>query len=269
VGPRAEGPLTGIGVAVTRDDGDDAALATLLRNHGATVVSWPAIRWVPPDHVAPLDAALNRLGDFHWAVLTSPRAVEAVAARRPAWPPTVRIAVVGGATRAAAESRGWPVHLVPSTQTAEALVAALAGAGAGSGTRVFFPASEIASATLEMGLRSLGAEVVRVTAYRTLPAELDREACARSLAAGAVQVISIASPSAVEGLRAALGDRLFNDAIAHAVVAAIGPTTAAAARAAGAKRVIEASDHSLAGLADRIAAWAASTREEHHELSDE
>lgn len=266
--PRAERPLAGIGVAVTREDGAEATLATLLRDHGATIVSWPAIRWAAADP-APLDAALARLGQFQWVVLTSPRAVEAVAARDPVWPPPLRLAAVGGATRAAAEARGWPVHLVPSIQTAEALVDALAGAGVGPGTRVLFPASEIARDTLETGLRRVGAEVVRVTAYRTLAGELDREACARVLTAGQVQVISVASPSAVEGLKAALGDRLFTMAAARTVMAAIGPTTAAAARAAGVDRVIEASDHSLAGLADRIAAWAASTREEHHEFSDE
>jgi uroporphyrinogen-III synthase len=268
VAPRAERPLVGIGVAVTREEGDEATLATLLRDRGATIVSWPAIRWAPADP-GPLDAALARLGAFHWVVLTSPRAVEAVAGRDPTWPPSLRLAAVGGATRAAAEARGWPVHVVPSIQTAEALVAALAGAGVGAGARVLFPASELARDTLETGLRRLGAEVVRVTAYRTVPAELNREACARALAAGEVQVISVASPSAVEGLKAALGDRLFATAAASTVMAAIGPTTGAAARAAGVDRVIEASDHSLAGLADRIAAWAASTREEQHELSDE
>jgi uroporphyrinogen-III synthase len=53
------------------------------------------------------------------------------------------------------------------------------------------------------------------------------------------------------------------------VVAAIGPTTAAAARAAGADRVIEARDHSLEGLAERIAEWGATEREERDELSDQ
>jgi uroporphyrinogen-III synthase len=255
VGCPAERPLTGIGVAVTREDGEDGVLATLLERHGARVVRWPVIRRAPPAEPGPLQEALARLGDFQWAVLTSPRAVEALADRGPVWPPSVRIAAVGRATRSAAESHGWSVHLVPATQKAEALVVALGRAGVGPGDRVFFPASEIAHDTLETGLARLGAEVCRVTAYRTVPVELDRDACARTLAAGEVQVISVASPSAVRGLKAALGDRLFGDAAARLVVAAIGPTTAAAARAAGAARVIEAADHSLEGLADRIAQW--------------
>jgi uroporphyrinogen-III synthase len=234
VAHRADRPLVGIGVAVTREDGDEATLATLLRDHGATIVSWPAIRWATADP-GPLDAALARLGEFHWAVLTSPRAVEAVANRDPSWPPGLRIAAVGGATRTAAEARGWSVHLVPSVQTAEALVDALADAGVGSGTRVLFPASEIARDTLEVGLRGLGAEVVRVTAYRTVPAELDRDACARAMAAGEVQVISFASPSAVEEPEGRPGRPAVRPRGNGAVMAVIGPTTAAAARAAGAR----------------------------------
>jgi uroporphyrinogen III methyltransferase / synthase len=251
----AERPLTGIGVVVTREDVEGGVLAGALRQYGANVLYWPTIRWAPVDDPTPLDAALEGLGEFQWVVFTSPRAVEAVAARGRAWITGPRIAAVGGATRAAAESHGWKVDVVPSVQTAEALVDALKAAGVGAGARVLLPASEIAGETVEAGLREAGAEVVRVTAYRTVPADLDRQRCARALAAGEVQVISFASPSAVESLRAGLGARLFDEVVDDVVVAVIGPTTAAAAEAAGASRVIQAWDHSLAGLAHRIAEW--------------
>lgn len=250
-----ERPLAGIGVVVTREDGEGGVLAGALGQYGATVLRWPAIRWAPADDPGPLDAALEGLDGFQWVVFTSPRAVEAVAARGGAWTAGPRIAAVGGATRVAAESHGWPVDVVPSTQTADALVDALRAAGVGAASRVFFPASEIAGDALEAGLRQAGADVVRVTAYRTLPAGLDRQECARAVAAGEVQVISFASPSAVENLRGGLGVRLFDEVVGDVVIAVIGPTTAAAARAAGASRVIQASDHSLTGLADRIAEW--------------
>jgi uroporphyrinogen-III synthase len=246
----------GLGVVVTRDDGGDAALSASLRALGATVLSWPTIRASPPSDPGPLVAALERLGDFDWVVFTSPRAVHAVAGRGPVWPAALRAAAVGTSTRRAAERLGWRVDVVPRVQTAEALVGALGAAGVGAGTRVLFPASEIARDTLEKGLGSLGARVVRVTAYRTLGVALDRAGCARALASGQVDVISVTSPSALENLRSALGDRLFAAAAGQVVVAAIGPSTAGAARAAGAVHVIEAADHSLEGLAERIAEWA-------------
>lgn len=252
---RAEAPLAGIGVVVTRPEDEDAPLASALRAYGARVVAWPVIRWAPPADPAPLAAALRDPDRFDWVAFTSPRAVDAVAERIDGWPPGVRVAVVGESTGLAAEGRGWRVDLVPTAQTAEALVAAFGRAGLGAGARVLLPASEIARPTLAEGLRALGAEVVEVTAYRTLPAALDADACRATLRADAVRVISFASPSAVENLRAALGPALFDELAGRVVLAAIGPTTAAAVRAAGGTQVIEATDHSLEGLASRIAEW--------------
>jgi uroporphyrinogen-III synthase len=265
----ADGPLAGVGVVVTRADGDDEELTELLRARGAIVLRWPTVRWAPPVDAAPLEGALERIGAFDWVVFTSPRAVEAVAGWLPAWPDGVRLAAVGRATADAAARHHWPAALVPETQTAAALVAALAAEGVRPGSRVLFPASEIARDTLPAGLEALGVEVARVTAYRTLPAEVDAAACAAALEAGQVAVVSFASPSAVEGLRAALGDTLFARLAGDVVLAAIGPTTATALRAAGGRTVIEARDHSLAGLAERIAEWGRAHKgERRHGLSD-
>lgn len=251
----ADRPLVGVGVVVTRDDGEAAPLSRALRARGATVLHWPTVRLAPSADPTPLVTELGRLSTFNWVVFTSPRAVDAVAERRGTLPGRLRVAAVGSATAEAVRRSGWRTDLVPAIQTAEALVDAMTAAGVGSGARVLFPASEIAGATLEEGLADAGAEVVRVTAYRTVAVPIDGAACERALNAGAVQVISFASPSAVNGLVQGLGDRLFREAAARTVMAAIGPTTAAALRSAGARRVIEAAHHSLDGLADRIAEW--------------
>jgi uroporphyrinogen-III synthase len=255
VATRSERPLTGVSVVVTRDEGSDGALSTLLRALGATVLVWPTIRSAPPADPRPLTTAVEGLDGYDWVAFTSPRAVEAVAGVRRDLPPGVRVAAVGEATAGAAAAAGWAVDVVPDSQTAVALVAALRAAGLGEGDRVLFPASEIAHATLEAGVKGLGAEVVRVTAYRTVPAPLDRAACAGALDSGGVDVISFTSPSALENLRSGLGEALFDRAARDVVMAAIGPTTAAAVRAAGAARLIEATEHSLEGLAERIAEW--------------
>ena len=59
-------------------------------------------------------------------------------------------------------------------------------------------------------------------------ATLDGASCLRAVARGAVDVVTFASPSAVAGLAAALGEAGLADLLAHAAVAAIGPTTAGA-----------------------------------------
>jgi uroporphyrinogen III methyltransferase / synthase len=256
----AELPLRGLGVVVTRDEDGTGVLGEALASRGARVLVWRTVRSVGVGDPGPLEEAVLRLHDFDWLVLTSPRAVDALAGRIAALPAGLRVAAVGPATAMAARSRGWAVDVVPEVHKADALVPAMAAAGVGAGSRVLFPASEIARDTLETGLAGLGAAVLRVTAYRTIPAVPDADACMRAVAAGEVQVITFASPSAVQGLEAALGRERFRDVAAKAVVAVIGPTTAAAARAAGASRVLVADDHSLAGLTDVIEAWAKKER---------
>jgi len=269
-GVEGDGALTGVGVVVTRGEGEDKGLSAALRARGASVYHWPTTRWAPTTNPDRLAAALGRLKTFDWAVLTSPRAVAAVAEHVESVPDALRLAAVGQSTAEAARREGWRITLVPETQTAAALVAALGQAGVGPGTRVFFPASQIARTTVESGLRALGVEVERVTAYRTLAAPLDRESCRRTLDAGEVQVISFASPSSVNGLVAGLGAEMFREASKRVVMAAIGPTTSAAVRQAHAAHVIEAADHSLPGLVERIVVWARDhSQEERDELSDQ
>lgn len=245
------------GVIVTRDEGADGPLTSLLRARGFLVHHWPTIRTAPPDDAAPLAAALSDLSSFDWVVFTSPRAVAAVvrtdtAARPPAG---VSVAAVGRSTAGALEAAGWHVDLVPDTQTGQALVGALLNGGMDAGTRVLLPASAIALKTIPDGLEDAGVVVVRVEAYRTEPAMLDRDACRAALESGGVSVVTFTSPSTVENLEAALGGELFDTVRGRTTAVAIGPTTGSAAERAGFD-VLIAEPHSLEGLADRVATLA-------------
>lgn len=260
---RAQRGETGIGVAVTRDEVEDGPLTTLLADRGARVYPWPTIRTAPPVDPGALRAALRELEIFDWIVVTSPRAALAIRAVKP--PASLRVAAVGEATAAALEDVGWAVDLVPGEQTGEALVAALQEAGVGVGTRVLFPASAIARDVVPAGLEALGAQVLRVVAYRTEPAPLDVAVCRAELESGAVTVITFTSPSTVQNLQEALGPEVFGLAVRRTRAVAIGPTTAEAARAAGFEAVLVADPHSLDGLADRVAELAGhNTTQEAH-----
>jgi uroporphyrinogen-III synthase len=96
-----------------------------------------------------------------------------------------------------------------------------------AGRRVLLPVSDRAQDTLAAGLRAQGAEVEAVTAYRMVtPADV-RSRLERVMADG-IDLVILASPSAVEGLVGALGDQARGLAIA-----VIGPVTEQAARQAG------------------------------------
>jgi uroporphyrinogen-III synthase/uroporphyrinogen III methyltransferase/synthase len=106
---------------------------------------------------------------------------------------------------------------------------------------------------LVAGLVSAGAEVVAPVAYRTVPAPPEALApLADLLEAGRVDAVAFASPSAVKSVAGALGPRA--GLLGRALLAAIGPTTAEALRAAGLPVGALPARYAAADLADEIAA---------------
>lgn len=241
--------LAGVGVVVTRDEPAGGPLAGLLAAAGARVLHWPAVTIAPPGDPQALSRELAALESFDWLALTSVHAVAAVSGLRAVLPPKLRVAVVGAATAAAARAQGFRVDRTPADYSSEGLVRCFAEHGDATGRRILFPASDRAAATLPDGLAALGAEVVRVEAYRTAHGELDVASCRGKIARGEVEVVTFASPSAIEGLAAALGEAALADLFAAAAVAAIGPTTAAALARRGRVADAIASPATLDGLA--------------------
>jgi uroporphyrinogen-III synthase len=89
-----------------------------------------------------------------------------------------------------------------------------------------------------------------VVAYQMVTVPLDRSACAAQVEAGEVNVVTFASPSAMEGLRERLGEELFQHLAGKVPAVAMGPTTAGALNAAGWRAVKVAEDASLEALAE-------------------
>lgn len=246
----AEGALTGIGVAITRGEGSDGPLTRILRDRGARVLDWGCVGFAPPEDVCPLFSALQRIHDYDWICFSSPRAVEAVVSRAPALPPGVRTAVVGPSTAASLVESGWPVHRIPEEGSGEGLVEAFRMAGDARDAKVFFPASAIARDVIPRGLAELGAQVHGVTAYRMVTLPLDEAACRNAVNGGEVQVVTFASPSAMEGLREGIGEDLFRELSRTTPAAVMGPTTGKALAGAGWLKLAVALAPTLEGLVD-------------------
>jgi uroporphyrinogen-III synthase len=242
--------LEGVGVVVTRGEGEAGPLTRLLKADGARVLDWGTVGVEPPEDLCPLYSALIRIQAYDWICFSSPRAVEAVVSRTPVPPAGVRFAAVGPSTAAALEGAGWPVDRVPDVGSGEALVEVFREAGDLQGARVFFPASAIAREVIPSGLTELGAEVDQRTAYRIVVLPLDSGACRSSLESGAVQVMTFASPSALRGLEESLGAELFQTLARGIPAAVMGPTTAGALSKAGWRKVAVAKDPSWEGLVD-------------------
>ena len=69
-------PLFGRRIVVTRARAQAGRMSALLAEAGADAVEIPAIEITAPDSSAPLDAALDRLGEYDWVVFTSVNGVE-------------------------------------------------------------------------------------------------------------------------------------------------------------------------------------------------
>lgn len=234
-------PLVGRRVVVTRavDQADD--LAGELEALGAEVVRLPLIGIEEPDDGGrALGAALARLDAVDWLVVTSPNGARRVASalsHRPLGRP--RVAAVGRATE---EALGRDCDLVPTDQIAEGLIAEFPD---GDG-RVLLVQAEAARPVLAEGLAARGWRVLPVVAYRTAiaPTSLTSDPewqRAREAAIGADAVLFTSGSTAQAWVTSVA-------TTTPPVVVAIGPATAARARALGLEVTAEAVDHSRGGL---------------------
>lgn len=255
--PELAQSLSGRRIVVTRAGEAGQRFAAQLRGLGAIPIVCPAITIAPPTDPAPLDAALAALDTYDWLLCTSANAVAALRERLPtarhdrSRPRHLRIGAVGTATAAALVAAGWEPNCVPTTHTAEALVDAL---GDVTGRRILFPASEIARPILPETLRSRGALVTVVTAYRTIAAPLEQTDARRAqICSGGFDAITLTSPSTVHGFLPLLAGS--PPGAQHPAIICIGPVTAAAARDAGLSVTAIATEHSTAGLLDALCAY--------------
>jgi uroporphyrinogen-III synthase len=244
------GPLSGRVVVVTRGAGTDDALSARLRQLGAEVLEFPAIALGPAEDPGPLDAALRDLGRFAWAAFASANArLDALGLSRGSLA-DLKLACVGPATGARLEALVRAPDLMPSEATGAALAASLSPHV--RGRAVLLPRAAEGRPELCDGLRAAGAEVVAPVAYRTVTAAPGSlSALGELLRQGRVDAVTFASPSAVRGVVDGLGADAAR--LAGTLLAAIGPTTAEALRAAGFRVGIMPGEHTATALAAAVA----------------
>lgn len=220
-------------VVMTASAGTFPGVIAALEAASVRIEERPLLRFTPPADWGPLDAALEKIGTYGAVGFTSPRAVESLLERMRVsgipWPAGRGIPGVwagGSGTAAALGSRVGQVHTPPGDDTARlgsgaALARAMLAAGV-SGP-VLFPCGERRRDELPRLLRDAGVKVDEVVCYRTVMAA---EAEARAAVEWAT-VLVVSSPSVAELVaRSSLPD-------ARPDLVAVGPTTAASARAAG------------------------------------
>jgi uroporphyrinogen III methyltransferase/synthase len=236
-------PLFGRRVVVTRAREQASSLSEALRAVGADPVEVPTIRIAEPDDGgAALAAALGRVTDYDWVVLTSANGARRFCDRLRDGRDLagVRLAAIGPGTAEALAEHRLVADLVPARFVAESLLEAFPLPATGDRGRVLLARAAVARDVLPDGLRGLGWEVDVVDAYRTLPEEVTD---AQRAAAAEADVVTFTSSSTVERWAEAMGA-----AAPPSIVACIGPVTADTARAHGIDVDVVAREHTMTGL---------------------
>jgi uroporphyrinogen-III synthase len=256
---KANLPLAGRRIVVTRARPQAAALATQLERLGAEVIRLPTIEICPPADWSPLDRAIAALPNFGGIIFTSVNGVRAfferareLGAGQPARPHGW-VCAIGPATAAALKHHEWPVTMVPSTYVAEAVVAALSDLKL-DGVHILLPRAAVARDVIPRELERRGARVEVVEAYRTVLPEPSRLAARRLLAAASPghplpDAITFTSSSTAENfVRLLDSSSLRRLASSKVVLASIGPVTTATLCRLGLAPSVEAREFTSAGL---------------------
>lgn len=229
-------------VVVTRSAEQAAAFADALLAAELQPLLFPVIRFEPLPH-APLHAALDVLSAGDWLVFTSVNAVGFFQAAQGRVPTGVRIAAVGSATVQALAKAALAVDFVPDTFSGEALAAGLA---VSAETRVVLPRAKIGRPEIVERLRARGATVHDVPLYDTVTNSVP-DALRRELAIG-YDVLTFTSPSSVRNFMQLNDHRVAEDAL----VACIGPSTAAEAATFGLRCDLMPEQYTVEALVDVV-----------------
>lgn len=185
-------------------------------------------------------------------IVTSRAIADTFLRPRPEWRARLRripeVVAVGSDTRRALASSGFRhVRSAPDGGN-PALLRVL---GRRLDRRVLYLRSDRAGPGLARELRRRGARVRERVVYRVRTGRPVRAAERRRL--GAAVTWAVSSPSALDGFRTMLGAATFDRRIARVDCVALGPRTARALRAAGARRVAVARPSTQEGLTKLLA----------------
>ena len=244
-------PLFGKRILVTRSRTQASALAEMLAEEGAQPIEVPAIEISPVEDYSPIDGAIATLHNYSWVIFTSANGVEAFFSRIHALKldsrefKGIKVGAIGPATATALSQQGIRADMVPSEYVSESVVQAMETLDL-RGAHVLLPGSDIGRGELADGLGRLGAQVDRLTVYRTAASESSRGRARSLMTDDNIDLVTFTSSSTVRNLLSLLDG---NAPLLHgARVACIGPITARAAQEAGLEVDIVAQEYTITGL---------------------
>jgi len=240
-------PLFGKRVLITRPLAQADAFAQQVWEAGAEPIVAPTVALGPPDDERAAAAAAAHVRDYDWVVFTSRNAVDAFFDLLSASGKDARalgdakVAAIGPKTALALTQHGIRVDFMPDAHVNEAVAEGLAGRTAAGDRLLLFRAQE-ARDVLPQRLRDAGRVVDVVAGYKTHL--IDDPNLAET--ADPADIVTFTSASTVRGFVHNVPDA--PAFLARKTVAAIGPITAAAARACGIRVDVVPDEFTVEGL---------------------
>lgn len=249
-------PLFGKRIVITRTHEHAGTLREALAALGAEVIQIPTIEIRDPASWEPLDAAIRRLEQFDYLLVTSVNGVRSFLARLRACGRDVRdlkgltIGAIGPATAAELARTGIKVDLMPGEYRAEGLLDALASHDL-RGKSFLIPRAKVARDLVPKVLTERGARVEVVEAYQTVVPELGAGELERLLTPPP-HVITFTSSSTASNFAKLVGEDKVVEVLRGVTVASIGPITSDTVRKLGLPVSIEAAESTIPGLVQAI-----------------
>jgi len=246
-------PLLGKRIIVTRAREQAGQLSSRLREAGAEVFEAPAIKIVSRTDSPAVKAAIARIAEFDWVVVTSVNGVRYLFEALDAAGLDARtlggkkLAAIGPATAQALRDRGLRADAVPEEFKAEGLVEAM-GDTSVKGRKILIARAEEARDVLPEELRHKGAEVTIAPVYSSIMPPDATENLKRIFVKKRPDMIAFTSSSTVKNfMKMAEGKNL--DGID---IASIGPITSETIRGFGLKIAVQPAEYTIPMLVDAI-----------------
>lgn len=249
-------PLFGKRVLITRARSQAGDFSEKIESLGGEPWESPTIEIADPDDFSPLDKAISSLETYEWLILTSVNGVKSFMDRMRKLKKDIRqlsnikIVAIGPKTRDEIEKYGIFCEFMPEEFVAEAIIEVLKDQDV-KGKRFLLPRADIARKILPDTLKSMGAEVDEVIAYKTVEGSGNAEELINMLENNKIHIITFTSSSTARNFVEKIGAHNLG-LLKDVVVACIGPITSKTAQELGMKVDIEAGEYTIDGLINAI-----------------
>ncbi len=257
-------PLFAKKIIVTRSKEKAGILSEKLSDLGAEVLEFPTIEIHPLSNFKEMDRAIRDLKNQDWLVFTSAYGVDAFFhrlqethrqdARSLAH---LKVAVVGSETKNSLLQYGIVPDLFPKRYETIAMVDEFKKRFSHlKNKNIMLLRTAIAPPALERALKSLGANVRRITAYNTKFPKRRSSAVKEALLADKIDFVTFTSSSTVENFVKILGLPKVKKMAKTTRFASIGPVTSQTLRRHGLKVACQAKVFTTDGLAEAVKNYA-------------